>query len=100
MSINIKNLATKPVLVKVTLDDPEIVSNYGDALEFWVWDKQPLTKFIKFANAEQSNPAELIDFCSTLILDEAGNPVMTDGAILPATVLIKCVNRVVEQLGK
>jgi hypothetical protein len=49
MSINIKNLATKPVLVKVTLDDPEIVSNYGDALEFWVWDKQPLTKFIKFS---------------------------------------------------
>jgi len=98
--MNLKNLATKPQLVKVTLDDEDIRTQYGDALDFWVWDKQPLTKFIKYANAEHTDPAELIEFCSQLILDEAGEPVMTDGAVLPASVLIKCVNKVVEQLGK
>lgn len=98
--MNLKNLATKPVLIKITLDDEEIVSTYGDALDFWVWDKQPLTKFIKYASAENTDPAELIEFCSSLILDEQGEPVMTDGAVIPAGVLIKCVNKVVEQLGK
>lgn len=98
--MDLKNLATKPQLIKVTLSDDDIVSTYGDALDFWVWDKQPLTKFIKYANAENTDPAELIDFCSQLILDEKGEPVMTDGAVLPSSVLIKCVNKVVEQLGK
>lgn len=98
--MDLKNLATKPQLIKVTLDDEDIKTQYGDALDFWVWDKQPLTKFIKYANAENTDPGELIEFCSGLILDEEGNPVMTDGAVLPASVLIKCVNKVVEQLGK
>lgn len=98
--MNLKNLATKPQLIKVTLDDSQIVEQYGEALEFWIWDKQPLSKFVRFANAETANFGELVEFCSDLILDEEGQPIMTGDLILPSGVLVKCVNKVVEQLGK
>jgi hypothetical protein len=98
--MDIKNLATKPQLVKITLDDAEIVEKYGDALEFWVWDKQPLEKFVKFATASETDFGQILLLCSDLILDNEGKPVLTDGAVLPNTVLVKCVNKVVEQLGK
>lgn len=98
--MDLKNLATKPQLIKITLDDAEVVEKYGDALEFWVWDKQPINKYIRFASAEDANYGEIVEFCSELILDSEGNPVLTDDAVLPASVLVKCVNKVVEQLGK
>ena len=100
--MDIKNLATKPQLIKVTLDDADIVELYGDAIEFWVWDKQPLQKFVKFANVsdDKTSFGDVLELCSELILDSDGNPVLVDGAVLPNKVLIKCVNKVVEQLGK
>jgi len=100
--MDIRNLATKPQLIKVTLDDADIVELYGDAIEFWVWDKQPLQKFVKFANVsdDKTNFGDVLELCSELILDNEGNPVLVDGAVLPNKVLIKCVNKVVEQLGK
>lgn len=101
--MDIKNLATKPQLIKVTLDDSDIVELYGDAIEFWVWDKQPLQKFVKFAAVGEEGATsfgDILELCSDLILDSEGNPVLVDGAVLPSKVLIKCVNKVVEQLGK
>lgn len=100
--MRLKELASKPQLVRVALDDEDTVAEYGEELEFWVWDKQPLTKFIKFANvsAESEQFPELIEFCQDLILDEEGKPVIAGDEVLPAAVMVRCINRVVEQLGK
>lgn len=100
--MDIKNLATKPQLIRIELNDEDIIADYGDAIEFWVWDKQPLQKFVKFANVgdDKSSFGDILEVCSDLILDSEGNPVLVDGAVLPSKVLIKCVNKVVEQLGK
>ncbi len=43
----LKELATKPQLVKVTLDDADTIKEYPEGLEFFVWDKQPLEDFIQ-----------------------------------------------------
>ena len=100
--MKLKALASKPQLVRVVLDDEDTIATYKEELEFYVWDKQPLAKFVKFANvsAESENFPELIDFCADLILDETGQPVMSDGEVLPAAVMVRCINKVVEQLGK
>ena len=98
--MNLKNLASKPQLIKITLDDEDIVEKYGEAVEFWVYDKQPIEKFVKFAGAGEQDYGLIIEFCSDLILDSEGNKVMVDGLVLPAHILMKCVNKVVEQLGK
>ena len=98
--MNLKNLASKPQLVNITLDDEDTIEKYGEAVEFWVYDKQPIEKFVKFAGAGEDDYGKIIEFCSELILDSEGNKVMTDGHVLPAGLLMKCVNKVVEQLGK
>lgn len=98
--MNIKQLASKPQLIKLILDDEETITEYSEPLEFWIYDKQPIQKFIKFIDAENTNPAELVEFCGGLIMDESGAPVMSGDELLPTKVLFKCVNKVVEQLGK
>lgn len=100
--MKLKQLASKPQLVRVVLDDEDTLKEYGEELEFYVWDKQPLAKFIKFANvtAESETFPELIDFCAELILDEDAKPVIGEGEVLPSAVMVRCINKVVEQLGK
>lgn len=100
--MKLKELASKPQLIRVVLNDEETVKEYGDEIEFWVWDKQPLAKFIKFANvsAESESFPELVEFCAQLIMDEAGMPVLQEGEVLPAAIMVRCINKVVEQLGK
>lgn len=101
--MKLKSISTKPQLTKVVLDDKETIEEYGEALEFWVYDKHPIQRYVKFMGVEDEkniDPAELIQFCSELILDDDGTPVMNEEEILPVKVLIRCVNKVVEQLGK
>ena len=100
--MKLKELATKPQLVKIVLDDKDIVKEYNEPLEFYVYDKQPLADFVKFSvtSQEDSNYGEMIDFCSNMILDEAGEKIMEEGHLLPNSILVKCVNEVVKQLGK
>jgi hypothetical protein len=100
--MKLTELATKPQLIKVILDDEDIVEEYKEPLEFYVWDKQPISKFLKYAQTSQDseNYGELVDFCTELVLDEEGNAVIQDGVALPSSVMIKCINKVVEQLGK
>ena len=91
--MKLKELAAKPQLVKCVLDDKEVVKEYGE---------QPLSDFIRFSvtASEDQNYSEMVEFCSELILDEDGKKVMTEGLLLPNSILIKCINSVVEQLGK
>lgn len=98
--MKLTKIAAKPQLIKVELDDAEIVAEYGEPLEFYTWDRQPLDTFMKLANAEQNNFGNVVDIIRTLILDEHGQQVIDDNATLPAPILIKVIGKVVELLGK
>ena len=47
--MNITQLASKPQLIQLTLDDEDTIDRYGEALDFHIWDRQPLEKFVQFA---------------------------------------------------
>lgn len=100
--MKIAELATEPKLLKVVLDDADIVEQYGDELEFWVWDRQPIEKFLKFAGKTitEDDLPELIAFTREMILDEDGQPVVREGKILPTLIMTRCITKVMEQLGK
>jgi hypothetical protein len=100
--MELTKLATKPELLKVILDDEDTIKEHNEPIEFYVWDKQPLELFVAVATKSQNkdNYGELLTLCSDLILDKDGQPVIKDGLVLPNTLLVKCVNKVVEQLGK
>ena len=98
--MKINQLASKPQLIKIVLDDEDTVKEIGEELEFWTWDRQPLDKFMKLATIRQDNPAEMIDMVRSLILDEEGKEVIKDDVMLPTRILIRVIQKVVETLGK
>lgn len=98
--MKINQLAAKPQLVKLELDAPELVEAFGEVIEFWTWDRQPLDTFMKLASANQQDYAKMLDVVRTLILDEEGKQVIQGENTLPSKVLIAAVAKIVELLGK
>jgi hypothetical protein len=100
MALKLTQLASKPQLVKITLDSPEIVEKYKDSLEFFVYDRQPIDQFIKMATMGADNYGEMIRMVNGLVLDETGEPVLKEGEALPNDVMLMVIGAVVERLGK
>ena len=98
--MKLSELAKKPQLIKVVISDEDIVTEFGEAIEFWTWDRQPMDIFLKLASLDQNNTATVIDAVRGLVLDEAGNSVITGENTLPTKVLMRVITAVVESLGK
>lgn len=98
--MKLAKLSAKPQLTMVTLDDEDVVKEFGEPLEFYTWDRQPLDVFMQLANASKVDPTAMITVARSLILDEEGKEIISGDNMLPSNVLIKCIAKIVEQLGK
>lgn len=98
--MKLSQLAAKPTLIPFVLDDEATVKEFGEPVEFYSWDRQPLDVFMKLANADQQNIGEMIGLVKTLILDEEGKEIIKGDNMLPSSLLIKVISKVVETLGK
>lgn len=98
--MNLKDLAKQPTLIKLTLDDADIVKEYGEPLDFWTWDRQPMDMFLKIAARGSEDMGEMVNVLKDLVLDENGNKVMVDGLVLPSKVLMATFSKMVSILGK
>lgn len=93
-------LSAKPQLIEVTLDDEAVVKEYGEAITFYTWDRQPMEVFMKMAALSETNVGSILDVVKTLILDEKGKEILHDGNMLPTDLLMKAVGKVTDMLGK
>lgn len=100
MALKLTQLASKPQLICITIDTPEIQKVYGDALEFWIMDRQPIDQFIKMATISGENYGDMIRMVNELVLDEDGKKVLGDGEALPNDVMLAVMAAVVDRLGK
>lgn len=91
-------IAKKPTLQCVKLDDEETVKQFGEPLEFWCYDRQPLDSFLKFAR-RTDDPTVIVEVLKEMILNEDGTPVMKDGLVLPADLMVRVANKLMEHLG-
>ena len=98
--MNLKDLAKEPTLVKVILDDEEIVKEYGEPVEFYTYDRQPLDTYLKMASIDAENTDAVFDAISKLVLDAKGDPIFDETVSIPATLLVRVLNTVVESMGK
>ena len=98
--MKLTQLASKPQLIKITLDTPEIKEKYGDELEFWIMDRQPIEQFVRMATLSSDNYGEMIKMVNELVLDEEGNRAVKEGEALPNDVMLSVIGAVVERLGK
>lgn len=98
--MKLNQLAAKPQLIKYTIEDEKLVEKYGESIEFWTWDRQPLDIFMQLANAQNTDMGQMLEVIRTLILDENGKQIITKEAMLPSDVLVAVIAKIVDTLGK
>jgi hypothetical protein len=99
--MKLSQIAAKPKLIEVSVDDEDIIKEYAEPLTFFTWDRQPMDVFTRMANlSESSDIAGLLDIVRTLVLDEDGKEILTKESTLPTSVLMKVISKVTEHLGK
>lgn len=98
--MKLAQLANKPRLIELSINDETIIKEFGEPLTFHTWDRQPMHVFMRLSNITQDNTSELIDVVKTLILDEEGKQLLSDDNMLPTNVLMRAIAKVTEQLGK
>jgi len=98
--MKLSNLAAKPQLIKIVLDDEQVKEKYGEELEFFIYDRQPIEKFIKIATTMSSDYTTAVGMLNDLILDENGKSVVTGELVLPNDIVSKVIQKIVEHLGK
>jgi hypothetical protein len=96
--MNIKELARKPKLKKITVDNPTIVEAYGEPVEFWMYDRQSVPTYLQLAQIKDDH-AEIFEIVKTIIMDEQGLPVLNDGEILPIDIMIPILEAAIHELG-
>jgi hypothetical protein len=99
--MKLSKLAAKPQLKQLTIDDAIIVENYGEPIEFYIYDRQDMTTFMKLASLEndKNDISQIAELVNDLILDEDGKKVVTDGNVLPTDVMLKVIEVTVKNLG-
>ena len=98
--MKLKELAGKPQLVELTIDDETIIESYGEPITFFVLDKLPISTYTKLAPIKEDNVQDLFNILKDLILDDDGNPIMSDEVALPIDIMTAAVLKVSNNLGK
>lgn len=98
--MKLAELAAEPKLTKIILEDEDIVAKYGEPLEFWIWDRQPIDNYMRMAKSTNENFDEIVTAVNEMILDEEGKRIVEGNVMLPTNVLMKAFTKVIETLGK
>lgn len=98
--MKLQDLASKPQLVKLTLDDDAIIARYGEALEFYVLDKLPIDTYTKLASMNTNDAGSMYLMVKDLILDDTGKPVIHGEYTLPMDIMNAAIIKVTDNLGK
>lgn len=96
--MDLKQIAEKPKLVKLTLDKEHIIETYGEPVEFYMYDRQSIPTFVKLS-ALENDTAEMIEMVKELVMDSKGNRMLDEDEQLPVPVMVDMIETVVEQLG-
>lgn len=98
--MKLSEITKQPQLIEITIDDEEIVKDFGEPLTFHTWDRQPVEVFFKVTQNANDNPDEMLKVIKELVLDEKGKPILTGNTQLPAKVFVKVIGKITELLGK
>jgi hypothetical protein len=98
--MKLSQLAAKPQLIEVILDDEETIAKYGEAVSFMIWDRQNMNTFIKLATLNYEDFGSIAELMNDLVLDDEGKPIVNEDLVLPTDLLMKAIVKVIDTLGK
>ena len=97
--MKLSQLAREPKLIKLTIENEDIIAEYGEALEFWIYDRQPMDVFMRLA-AVDGEVEGMFLVIKDMILDEKGKVILAGEQTLPMNIMMTVVQEVVDFLGK
>jgi hypothetical protein len=101
--MEISSVVKKPELIKITLDDAQIIDVYGEPIEFWMKDFVDIDTYFQFfqSQAEQEKDVrQLGAILKKIVLKADGSPAIGEDEELPLAVVIPVITKVTENLGK
>lgn len=99
--MNIKQFASKPKLIEIVVDSPDLVEKYGEPITFHTFDIVGLNTYFEFFNAQSDRNYNHLDgIIKKLILDENGNPALDKDEDLPIDIAAAVISKLGEILGK
>lgn len=98
--MKLKDLATKPQLVEIIIDDPALVEKYGEELSFHIHDKLPIGTYTKLASINTKDAGQMYEIMKDLILNDDGSPVLSEELTLPMDLMNAAIVKVTDALGK
>jgi hypothetical protein len=99
--MDITQLARKPQLIEVVLDDEAIVKEYGDAITFYMKDFVDINTYFDFFKSQTAKEGgELNLLMRKIILNKDGEPALADDEGLPIDIAVAALTRINDTLGK
>jgi len=98
--MKLSQLAAKPQLIEITIDDKDTVEKYGEAVSFWIYDRHDIETFAKMATVDPDDFSKAAGVVSGLIMDDKGQLICGKGQELPIDIMMKAVTKVIDELGK
>lgn len=99
--MDIKQLAKKPQLVEIVLDDQALIDEYGEPITFWMKDTVDINTYFDFFRSQnEKSGEELAELLRTLILNKDGEKVLEEGDSFPIDITIAALTKINENLGK
>jgi hypothetical protein len=99
--MDISKLSKKPELVKITIDDADIVEMFGEPIDFWLSDGMGISTYFGFYKLqEQQDDAQLNELLRKVVLREDGTPSIGPDETLPISIIIAILVRIGNFLGK
>lgn len=99
--MDISNLAKKPQIVDLTIDDADIVEKYGEAITFYMIDEMGIDTYFSFYRLQQGQQAEQLNqLLRKIILKSDGTPALSEDQVLPVDLTLAVLVKINEFLGK
>lgn len=99
--MDISTLAKKPELIKLTLDSPQVIEEYGEPVDFYMLDNMGLTTYFNFYKLQQEEDDTLLyNLLRRIVLNKEGKPSIAEDSILPVDLVVAILTKISDHLGK
>ncbi len=99
--MKLSELSKKPELIKLTIDKKDLVEKYGETLDFYMYDRQPLHVYSRIAKSSQSEDiGDYLIMLMDVMLNADGTTVMTEESLLPLDLMTEAMTLIAQHLGK
>jgi hypothetical protein len=99
--MDISQLAKKPKLEKLEINEKEIVEAYGEPISFWMMDHIDVNTYFSFYKLQQEENGSLLnELLRKIILKENGKAALGPDEVLPVDITLAVLVRINEHLGK